>query len=100
MIAIQMMRFRQFHGERLFFEQQRSWETDSGEEGSESDPMEEEDFDEESDDGSGSEDIDVRNDDGVDVQNTSRRNTTERGAGLVPIFGSLLDGQLESIVNG
>ena len=76
---------------------QSSWETDSGEEGSESDPMEEEDFDEESDDGSGSEDIDVRNDDGVDVQNTSRRNTTERGAGLVPIFGSLLDGQLESI---
>ena len=35
--------------------------------------MEEEDFDEESDDGSGSEDIDVRNDDGVDVQNTSKK---------------------------
>ena len=28
------------------------------------------------------EDIDVRNDDGVDVQNTSRRNTT-KSAGLV-----------------
>ena len=59
--------------------------------------MEEEDFDEESDDGSGSEDIDVRNDDGVDVQNTSRRNTTRTRCWFSPHIRFSLDGQLESI---